>query len=51
MDQNKEIEVEKKEKKSDPSKVGVALIKYVTYLIIFFGILWFLITYVFGQFL
>ncbi|WP_182200593.1 hypothetical protein [Paraliobacillus salinarum] len=51
MEHNKDIEVEKKEKKSDSSKVGVALIKYITYLIIFFGILWFLINYVFGQLL
>ncbi|WP_181397558.1 MULTISPECIES: hypothetical protein [Gracilibacillus] len=51
MDENKEVEVEKKEKKSDSSKVGVAAIKYITYLIIFFGILWFLINYVFGQLL
>ncbi len=51
MDQNKDVEVEKKEKKTDSSKVGVAVIKYTTYLIIFFGILWFLINYVFGQLL
>ncbi|WP_194842108.1 hypothetical protein [Gracilibacillus salitolerans] len=49
MAQNKDVEVERREKKSDPSKVGVAAIKYITYLIIFFGILWFLITYVFGR--
>ncbi len=51
MVENKDVEVERKEKKSDPSKVGVAAIKYITYLIIFFGILWFLINYVFGQLL
>ncbi|WP_205520113.1 hypothetical protein [Virgibacillus doumboii] len=44
---DKDMEIERKEKKSDSSKVGVALIKYATYLIIFFGILWFLISYVF----
>ncbi|WP_199860708.1 hypothetical protein [Oceanobacillus damuensis] len=48
MDEHKEIE--RNEKKSDPSKVGVAVIKYVTYLIIFFGILWFLINYIFPMF-
>lgn len=48
MDEDKEIEVERKEKKSDSSKVGVAAIKYISYLIIFFGILWFLIKYVVG---
>lgn len=37
----KEVEVEHREKKS----VGVAVIKYATYLIIFFGILWLLISY------
>ncbi|SFL94479.1 hypothetical protein SAMN04487943_105206 [Gracilibacillus orientalis] len=51
MTQNKNVEVERKEKRSDSSKVGVAAIKYITYLIIFFGILWFLINYVFGQLL
>ncbi|MFD2658226.1 MULTISPECIES: hypothetical protein [Gracilibacillus] len=51
MTQHRDIEVERKEKKSDSSKVGVAAIKYITYLIIFFGILWFLITYVFGRLL
>ncbi|UOQ84187.1 hypothetical protein [Gracilibacillus salinarum] len=51
MVQNKDVEVEKREKKTDSSKVGVAAIKYITYLIIFFGILWFLINYVVGPFL
>ncbi|WP_163539449.1 hypothetical protein [Gracilibacillus sp. YIM 98692] len=51
MGDNKDIEVEKREKKTDTSKVGVAAIKYITYLIIFFGILWFLINYVFGRLL
>ncbi|MEN1967074.1 hypothetical protein WMZ97_03250 [Lentibacillus sp. N15] len=41
-----DVEVERKEKKSDSSKVGVAFIKYLTYLIIFFGVLWFLIHYI-----
>lgn len=45
MDEHKEIE--KREKKSDSSKVGVAFIKYATYLIIFFAILWFIINYIF----
>ncbi|GAA4062283.1 hypothetical protein [Amphibacillus indicireducens] len=44
MDERKEIE--RKETKSDPSRVGVAFIKYATILIIFFGILWFVITYI-----
>lgn len=50
MTDNKDVEVERKEKKTDSSKVGVAVIKYVTYLIIFFGILWFLINYVWPLF-
>ncbi|WP_202406355.1 hypothetical protein [Pontibacillus yanchengensis] len=45
--EDRDVEIEHKEKKQDSSKVGVAAIKYVTYLIIFFGILWFLIQYVF----
>lgn len=45
MDENKDVEVRKEEHKSDSSKVGVAIIKYGAYLIIFFGILWFIINY------
>ncbi|GAA0334839.1 hypothetical protein GCM10008967_27070 [Bacillus carboniphilus] len=44
--EDKNIHVEKKEKKSNSSLVGTTLIKYTAYLIIFFGILWFLITYI-----
>lgn len=50
MDENKDIDVEKKETKNEPSRVGVAAIKYITYLIIFFGVLFFLIYYVFPMF-
>lgn len=46
-DEERDVDIERKETKSDPSRVGVALIKYGAYLIIFFGILWFLIKYVF----
>ncbi|MCZ0702781.1 hypothetical protein J2T56_001116 [Natronobacillus azotifigens] len=46
MVEDKDVEVDKREKKSDPSKVGVAFIKYAAYLIIFFGILWFVINYI-----
>lgn len=46
MAENKDVEVTKHEKKTDSSKVGVAIIKYGAYLVIFFGILWFLINYV-----
>lgn len=45
MDERKEIE--RTEKKSDSSKVGVALIKYGAMLVIFFGVLWFIINYLF----
>ncbi|SDC20226.1 hypothetical protein SAMN05421734_10598 [Pelagirhabdus alkalitolerans] len=46
MVQDKDVDVQKTEKKTDPSKVGVAFIKYATYLIIFFGIMWFVINYI-----
>ncbi|KGX83126.1 hypothetical protein [Pontibacillus marinus] len=51
MTHERDVEIERKEKKTDSSKVGVAAIKYITYLIIFFGILWFLIQYVAGPLL
>lgn len=51
MANDREVEIERKEKKSDSSAVGVAAIKYITYLIIFFGILWFLIRFVAGPIL
>lgn len=50
MDENKDVDVERRVKKSDSSKVGVALIKYGAYLVIFFGILWFIIKFVFPMF-
>jgi len=50
MDENKDVNVERTEKKSDSSKVGVAVIKYATYLIIFFALLWFIINYIFPMF-
>lgn len=50
MADNRDVEIERKEKKTDTSKVGVAVIKYATYLIIFFGILWFIINYIFPMF-
>lgn len=47
--QQRNIEVEERhvERKSDSSKVAATFIKYAAYLIIFFGILIFLIRYVF----
>ncbi|MCK0470964.1 hypothetical protein [Halalkalibacter sp. APA_J-10(15)] len=49
---NKDVDMEKKtvEKKNDVSKVGSAFIKYLTYIIIFFGFLWFLVNFVFPLF-
>ncbi|MCM3739759.1 hypothetical protein M3210_05695 [Oceanobacillus luteolus] len=44
MDEHKEIE--RTEKKTDSSRVAVAFIKYAAILIIFFGILWFVINYI-----
>jgi len=43
MDEHKEIE--RTERKSDSSQVASTFIKYAAYLIIFFGILWFIISY------
>lgn len=51
MANDKDVEIERKEKRSDSSEVGVAAIKYISYLIIFFGILWFLIRYIAGPIL
>lgn len=45
MDEHKEIE--KREKKTDSSRVAVAFIKYATILVIFFAIMWFVINYIF----
>ncbi|WP_410513832.1 hypothetical protein PaeBR_05220 [Paenibacillus sp. BR2-3] len=55
MDPNykdKSIEVERTEvhKKSDSSAVASTFIKYAAYLIIFFGLLFFLVKYVFPMF-
>ncbi|RKD22628.1 hypothetical protein BEP19_10225 [Ammoniphilus oxalaticus] len=52
MEQNKNIEIEKKniEKKSDSSMVASTFIKYISYLIIFFGSLYFINHYVFPLF-
>ena len=50
MGQIKDVQVDKQETKNEPSKVGVAVVKYLTYLIIFFGILFFLIYYVIPMF-
>ena len=46
----KDVDVDKRseevETKHDSSKVASTFIKYTAYIIIFFGILWFLISYI-----
>lgn len=49
MDEEKRIEVHREEK-TDSGLVGATFIKYAAYLVIFFGVLWFLISYVFPMF-
>ncbi|MBO9609814.1 MAG: hypothetical protein J7639_27910 [Paenibacillaceae bacterium] len=50
--EHRNIEVENRtvEKHSDSSKVAAAGIKYAAYLIVFFGLLYFLVRYVFPLF-
>ena len=52
MSEHRNVEVEKRhvEKKENGSMVMATFIKYAAYLIIFFGVLWFLIEYVFPMF-
>lgn len=45
-----EVETRNVEERNDSSLVASTLIKYVAYLIIFFGLLYFLIKYVFPMF-
>lgn len=47
---NVEIEETHVERKSDSSKVIATFIKYAAYLVIFFGLLYFLVRYVFPMF-
>lgn len=49
-DNDVEIETRNIEERNDSSRVASTLIKYVAYLIIFFGFLYFLIKYVFPMF-
>ncbi len=48
-EEEKRVEVHREER-TDSGMVGATFIKYAAYLIIFFGILWFLISYVFPMF-
>lgn len=50
VDRDVEIETRNVEERNDSSRVASTLIKYVAYLIIFFGFLYFLINYVFPMF-
>ncbi|WJH35253.1 hypothetical protein N6H14_04080 [Paenibacillus sp. CC-CFT747] len=54
MDQRRDIEVDqtqtKVERKSDSSLVASTFIKYLAYVVIFFGALYFLVRYVFPMF-
>ncbi|WP_169801080.1 hypothetical protein [Halalkalibacter krulwichiae] len=49
---NRNVDVERKhvETKNDKSKVFATFIKYASYLIMFFGFLWFLVNYIFPLF-
>ena len=49
MEERKNVEI-KREEKSNNSLVGATFIKYLAYLIIFFGIIWFLIRYILPMF-
>ncbi|WP_157951007.1 hypothetical protein [Peribacillus acanthi] len=49
MDEEKRVEVERKENPNS-GLVGATLIKYLSYIIIFFGIIWFLIQYILPRF-
>jgi hypothetical protein len=52
MDDMKSVEIEQKhvEKKMDSSLVASSFIKYVAYILIFFGFLYFIARYVFPMF-
>lgn len=50
MDRNVEVEKRNVETKKDVGKVASTFIKYTAYLIMFFGFLWFLVSYVFPLF-
>ncbi|MBO2943456.1 hypothetical protein JJQ72_05615 [Paenibacillus sp. F411] len=48
--ENVEVETRNVEERNDNSMVASTFIKYAAYLIIFFGLLYFLINYVFPMF-
>ncbi len=49
MDEERRVEV-RREEKANSGLVGATFIKYAAYIVIFFGILWFLITYILPKF-
>ncbi|WP_226037279.1 hypothetical protein [Aquibacillus saliphilus] len=49
-ERNEDIEIEKREKKSDSSKVASTFIKYAAYVIILVIILWFIVNYILPMF-
>ncbi|MBM7703154.1 hypothetical protein [Metabacillus iocasae] len=48
--ENRDYKVERRETKRDSGKVMSTFIKYAAYLIIFFGVIWFLINYLLPMF-
>jgi cell division septal protein FtsQ len=51
MSEHKQVTVERKEeRKTNNNLLGATFIKYAAYLVIFFGIIWFLITYILPMF-
>ncbi|WP_407268248.1 hypothetical protein [Radiobacillus sp. PE A8.2] len=49
-DKDQHIEYEKREKKSDPSRIATTFIKYTAYIVILLIVLWFLIQYILPMF-
>lgn len=47
---DKDVDIERREKKSDSSKVAATFIKYAAYMIILIIILWFLANYILPMF-
>ena len=43
--EEKDVRMERKETKEDRGLVASTFIKYTAYLVIFFGIIWFIVTY------
>lgn len=48
--EDKDIEIERREKKSDSSKVASTFIKYTSYVVILIIILWFIARYILPSF-